>query len=47
MNDQIMQMLNQIKNIKNPKEAAMKSLEQAASQGNPMDKKYVAENKQW
>ena len=41
MNNQIMQMLNQIKNIKNPKEAAMKTLEQAANQGNPMAKNML------
>nr|DAX01637.1 MAG TPA: hypothetical protein [Bacteriophage sp.] len=41
MNNQIMQMLNQIKNIKNPKEAAMKALEQAANQGNPMAKNML------
>lgn len=41
MNNQIMQMLNQLKNIKNPKEAAMKTLEQAASQGNPMAKNML------
>ena len=41
MNNQIMQMLNQIKNIKNPKEAAMKILEQAANQGNPMAKNML------
>ena len=41
MNNQIMQMLNQIKNIKNPKEAAIKTLEQAANQGNPMAKNML------
>ena len=41
MNNQIMQMLNQIKNIKNPKEVAMKTLEQAANQGNPMAKNML------
>lgn len=41
MNNQIMQMLNQIKNIKNPKEAAMKALEQAANQGNSMAKNML------
>lgn len=41
MNNQIMQMLNQIKNIKNPKEAAMKTLEQAANQENPMAKNML------
>ena len=41
MNNQIMQMLNQIKNIKNPKEAAMKTLEQAANQRNPMAKNML------
>ena len=41
MNNQIMQMLNQIKNIKNRKGAAIKTLEQAANQGNPMAKNML------
>ena len=36
MNQQMMQMLNQIRGIRNPQQAAMQALQQAASSGNPM-----------
>lgn len=36
MNQQMMQMLNQIRGIRNPQQAAMQALQQAASNGNPM-----------
>lgn len=36
MNQQMMQMLNQIRGIRNPQQAAMQTLQQAASSGNPM-----------
>lgn len=36
MNPKMMQFINQIKSIKNPQQAAMNALQQAASQGNPM-----------
>lgn len=36
MNQQMMQILNQIRGIRNPQKAAMQTLQQAASSGNPM-----------
>lgn len=36
MNQQMMQILNQIRGIRNPQKAAMQALQQAASSGNPM-----------
>lgn len=36
MNQQMMQMLNQIRGIRNLQQAAMQALQQAASSGNPM-----------
>ena len=36
MNQQMMQMLNHIRGIRNPQQAAMQALQQAASSGNPM-----------
>nr|DAV58981.1 MAG TPA: hypothetical protein [Bacteriophage sp.] len=36
MNQQMMQILNQIRGIRNPQQAAMQALQQAASSGNPM-----------
>ena len=36
MNQQMMQILNQIRGIRNPQQAAIQALQQAASSGNPM-----------
>lgn len=36
MNQQMIQAINQMKSIRNPQQAAMKSLQNAASQGNQM-----------
>ena len=38
MNQQMIQAINQIKSIRNPKQAAMQVLQNAASQGNQMAK---------
>ena len=41
MNQQMVQMVNQIKSIRNPQQAAMRSLQNAAQQGNPMAKNIL------
>lgn len=41
MNQQMVQMVNQIKSIRNPQQAAMQSLQNAAKQGNPMAKNIL------
>ena len=41
MNQQMVQMVNQIKSIHNPQQAAMQSLQNAAQQGNPMAKNIL------
>lgn len=41
MNQQILQIVNQIKSIRNPQQAAMQSLQNAAKQGNPMAKNIL------
>ena len=41
MNQQMVQMINQIKSIRNPQQAAMQSLQNAAKQGNPMAKNIL------
>ena len=41
MNQQMVQMVNQIKSIRNPQQAAMQSLQNAAQQGNPMAKNIL------
>lgn len=42
MNQQMMQILNQIRGIRNPQQAAMQALQQAASSGNPMAKSILS-----
>lgn len=41
MNQQMLQIMNQIKSIRNPQQAAMQSLQNAAKQGNPMAKNIL------
>ena len=41
MNQQMVQIVNQIKSIRNPQQAAMQSLQNAAKQGNPMAKNIL------
>lgn len=41
MNQQMVQMVNQIKFIRNPQQVAMQSLQNAAKQGNPMAKNIL------
>lgn len=41
MNQQMLQIVNQIKSIRNPQQAAMQSLQNAAKQGNPMAKNIL------
>ena len=41
MNQQMLQIMNQIKSIQNPQQAAMQSLQNAANQGNPMAKNIL------
>lgn len=41
MNQQMVQMVNQIKSIRNPQQVAMQSLQNAAKQGNPMAKNIL------
>ena len=41
MNQQMVQMVNRIKSIRNPQQAAMQSLQNAAKQGNPMAKNIL------
>ena len=41
MNQQMVQMVNRIKSIRNPQQAAMQSLQNAAQQGNPMAKNIL------
>ena len=41
MNQQVMQVFNQLKSIRNPQQMAMQSLQNAASQGNPMAKNIL------
>lgn len=41
MNQQMLQIMNQIKSIRNPQQAAIQSLQNAANQGNPMAKNIL------
>lgn len=41
MNQQMLQIMNQIKSIRNPQQVAMQSLQNAAKQGNPMAKNIL------
>ena len=41
MNQQMVKMVNTIKSIRNPQQAAMQSLQNAAKQGNPMAKNIL------
>ena len=41
MNQQVMQAFNQLNSIRNPKQMAMQSLQNAARQGNPMAKNIL------
>lgn len=41
MNQQVMQVFNRLKSIRNPQQMAMQSLQNAARQGNPMAKNIL------